>query len=217
MLFRHDPALLDEFAQLSVATLHLDAVDALVVAPDAVRERLERARARLTDSPESTWPSVAAWRRAFSQLGLKPTQYRCASESLLRRLRSEGSLPAIHPLVDTCNALSAESGIPIAVFDLEHVVGDLTVRRAHGTESYQSFAGAVEHPEPGEVIFADDAENAHARRWSHRQSALSAIRPATRSVLVVIEAMHESGARDVQSVRAALIDLVGDACTVRSA
>ena len=34
---------------------------------------------------------------------------------------------------------------------------------------------------------------------------------------VVIEAMHESGAHDVQSVRARLIDLVGHACAPRSA
>lgn len=215
--FRHDPVLRDEFEQLSVSTVYLDAVDTLAVAPDATVDLLQRARTRLADEPESAWPPVVAWRRAFSQLGLKPTQYRCASESLLRRLRTEGTLPAIHPLVDTCNALSAESGIPLAVFDLEHVVGDLTVRRANGTEQYQSFGGTVEHPEPGEVIFADDAGNAHARRWTHRQSALSAIRPATRSVLVVIEAMHESGAHDVQSVRARLIDLVGHACAPRSA
>src|SRR5207237_5536508 len=56
------------------------------------RERLSAA------GTESELPEIQAWRRTFSALGLKPTQYRCASESLLRRFRKEGSLPAIHPL-----------------------------------------------------------------------------------------------------------------------
>jgi DNA/RNA-binding domain of Phe-tRNA-synthetase-like protein len=46
-------------------------------------------------------------------MGLKPTQYRCAPEALLRRLRKEGTLPPLHPLVDLCNAgvgLASTSG-----------------------------------------------------------------------------------------------------------
>jgi DNA/RNA-binding domain of Phe-tRNA-synthetase-like protein len=48
-------------------------------------------------------------------MGLKPTQYRCAAESLLRRYRKERFLPRIHPLVDLCNAISLAFAIPVAV------------------------------------------------------------------------------------------------------
>ncbi|MBN9153924.1 MULTISPECIES: hypothetical protein [Microbacterium] len=44
----------------------------------------ERASMRLSERPESEFPEIVAWRRAFSQMGLKPTQYRCASEALPR-------------------------------------------------------------------------------------------------------------------------------------
>jgi DNA/RNA-binding domain of Phe-tRNA-synthetase-like protein len=138
---------------------------------------VERATARLAGRPESQFPEIAAWRRAFSQMGLRPTQYRCASEALLRRFRKDGSLPSIHPLVDVCNAVSLAYAIPIAVFDLDQVTGNLTVRHATGTETYATFAGDTETPEAGEVIFADDAGHAHARRWTNRQSGRSAIRP----------------------------------------
>jgi DNA/RNA-binding domain of Phe-tRNA-synthetase-like protein len=50
-------------------------------------------------------------------MGLKPTQYRCASEALLRRFRKDGSLPWIHPLVEVCNPVSLAYAIPIAVAD----------------------------------------------------------------------------------------------------
>lgn len=197
MRLRHSPELLADFPQLAVATIQLGGVTADADIATTAQPFLDRAAARLAARPESEFPEIAAWRRAFAQMGLKPTQYRCASEALLRRFKKEGTLPAIHPLVDLCNAVSMAYATPIAVFDLDHVEGGLTVRRAHGTETYATFGGESENPASGEVIFADDAGNAHARRWTNRQSALSAIRPTTRSVLIVSEAMHETGAEDV--------------------
>jgi DNA/RNA-binding domain of Phe-tRNA-synthetase-like protein len=199
--FSHSDQLLAQFPQLSVATLSLGGVSAMADTAASARPFLDRAAARLAEHSESEFPEIAAWRRAFSQMGLKPTQYRCASEALLRRFKREGSLPAIHPLVDLCNAVSIAYAIPIAVIDLAHVDGDLTVRHAEGTERYAAFGGGIENPEPGEIIYADDAGNAHARRWTNRQSALSAIRADTRTVLIVAEAMHDTGAGDVAALR----------------
>jgi DNA/RNA-binding domain of Phe-tRNA-synthetase-like protein len=155
------------------------------------------AAGRLDTGPESSFPEIVAWRQAFSLMGLKPTQYRCASEALLRRFRKERSLPSIHPLVDLCNAVSMAFAIPIAVIDVAHVAGDLQVRRATGQENYLAFNGSVEHPEPEEVIFADDAGQAHARRWTNRQSATSAVQASTRDVLIVAEALHDGARQDM--------------------
>jgi DNA/RNA-binding domain of Phe-tRNA-synthetase-like protein len=147
--------------------------------------------------PESELPQIQAWRRAFTRMGLKPTQYRCAAESLLRRFRKEGALPSIHPLIDLCNAVSLAFAVPIAVFDVAEIDGGLAVRHADGDETYLTFAGTVEHPDAGEVIFADEARQAHARRWTNRQSGRSAVRPATAEVLIVAEALHDTAAADV--------------------
>src|ERR1700678_291410 len=87
-------------------------------------------------------------------MGLKPTQYRCASESLLRRFRKEGSLPPLHPAADLCKAVSLAFATPIAVFDLAEISGGLQVRYAAGDEQYLTFGGGVENPSPHEGIFA---------------------------------------------------------------
>jgi DNA/RNA-binding domain of Phe-tRNA-synthetase-like protein len=199
--FAHSPQLLHEFPPRAVATLRLDGVTDDVDVTAAAGPFHERARARLAGGAEGGFPEIEAWRRAFGRLGLKPTQYRCASEALLRRFRKDDALPAIHPLVDLCNAVSMAYAIPIAVFDLDRVAGDLEVRHADGTERYESFGGAIEHPEPGEVVFADTEGNAHARRWTNRQSARSAIRPGTRRVLIVCEALHDTAQQDVAALR----------------
>ncbi len=131
-------------------------------------------------------------------MGLRPTQYRCASESLLRRLRKEGALPRIHPVVDLCNAVSVAYAVPVAVLDADRITGPLLeVRPAHGDEEYTTFDGRTEHPAPGEVTYADSAGRAHARRWTNRQSGHSAVSDSTRRILVVAEATHEGGADTV--------------------
>jgi DNA/RNA-binding domain of Phe-tRNA-synthetase-like protein len=123
---------------------------------------------------------------------------------LLRRYRREGALPSIHPLVDLCNAVSLAYAIPVAVLDLTGVAGDLTVRPADGDEDYRTLAGEPEHPEAGEIIFADGKRHAHARRWTNRQSAHSTVGPTTSEVLIVAEALHETAVPAVTDLLATL-------------
>ncbi|MET7421548.1 phenylalanine--tRNA ligase beta subunit-related protein [Dactylosporangium sp. NPDC005555] len=202
MRFRHHPALRADFPALAAVTLFVDGVTADAGVDPA--PWLDTARRRLATGAEGGLPEIQAWRRAFTAMGLRPTQYRCASESLLRRLRREGDLPSLHPLVDLCNAVSAAYAIPVAALDLDRITGDLEVRRATGTEPYATFAGDVEHPDPGEVVFADEAGRAHARRWTNRQSGHSAISARTRRAFIVAEALHDTATIDVTALRETL-------------
>ncbi len=198
MEFSHHPDLWQRFPDLVAGVLFARGVHAQAAVEPQVTALLAAARSRLQAAgSESELPEVQAWRRTFSKLGLKPTQYRCASESLLRRLKKEGDLPRIHPLIDLCNAASVAFGIPVAVLDVDRIAWPLQVRLATGQERYQAFSGEWEQPEPGEVTFADAQGVAHARRWTHRQSGLSAVREGTSGVLVVAEALHPAAAQDV--------------------
>lgn len=201
MHFSHHPALWAEFPDLAAGVLHARGIHDHASVEPIIERLLAQARARLAAAgAESEWAEVQAWRRAFAKLGLKPTQYRCASESLLRRLRKEGDLPRIHPLIDVCNAASVAHGIPVAAIDTQQVAWPLEVRLAEGTENYVAFSGETEHPEPGEVSFVDARGQAHARRWTHRQSGLSAVRAGTQEVLIVCEALHATAAADVRQL-----------------
>jgi DNA/RNA-binding domain of Phe-tRNA-synthetase-like protein len=210
MRFQHSEAIWRDFPLLAAGAVVIQGETSDRDASRQSQRFLDRADARLQRSSESELPEIQAWRRAFAQMGLKPTQYRCASEALLRRYRKDKALPHIHPLVDLCNAVSVAYAIPVAVFDLDRVDGDLEVRYASGAESYLTFSGETEHSAPGEVIFTDAASQAHARRWTNRQSALSAVRPDSTRALIVAEALHEDAVADVT----ALLDELQHAVTV---
>jgi DNA/RNA-binding domain of Phe-tRNA-synthetase-like protein len=206
MYFRHSTEIWRDFPELVPGLLFVEGI----TKDASVGPRIARfnaiAESRLATTSEGQLPEIQAWRRAFSSMGLKPTQYRCASESLLRRFRKEKSLPHIHPLIDLCNAISLAFAIPVAVFDVSKIAQCIEVRYAAGSEVYLAFSGEVENPEAHEVIFADNAGRAHARRWTNRQSAYSAVRDQTTAVLIVAEALHDSAPTDIPKLTTALAE-----------
>jgi DNA/RNA-binding domain of Phe-tRNA-synthetase-like protein len=206
MYFQHSSEIWRDYPELAPGVLFAEGITRDVAVGSRVAKFNAIAESRLANTSEGELPEIQAWRRAFARMGLKPTQYRCASESLLRRFRKEGSLPLIHPLIDLCNAISLAFAIPVAVFDISQIAEYVEVRYAVGDESYVAFSGEIKHPDAHEVIFADNAGRAHARRWTNRQSAYSAVRDTTTAVLVVAEAMHGSASADVQKLTAAIAD-----------
>jgi DNA/RNA-binding domain of Phe-tRNA-synthetase-like protein len=215
MHFQHSGDIWRDFPALVPGVLHATGITSDVSAAESAERFCAIARSRLAGGPEGELPEIQAWRRAFTKMGLKPTQYRCASESLLRRLRKEGSLPRLHPLVDLCNAVSMAFAIPVAVLDVDRISWPLEVRYAAGDEDYLTFAGEIEHPAAGEVIFADQAGRAHARRWTNRQSGRSAVRDATAEVLIVAEAQHDCAAPDMAELIAAIAAELADLWSVK--
>jgi len=206
MYFCHAPQIWADFPQLVAGLLVVEGITSDINVNDPLQPWYQKARDRLSQSTESQFPEISAWRRAYAQMGFKPTQYRSAGEALLRRFRREDDLPRLHPLVDLCNAISIAFALPVAALDLDQVNEFIEVRYANGDETYLAFNGDTETPPAGEVIFADASAHAHARRWTFRQSRQSVIMPETRRALIVSEGLHDTAATDVP----ALIDALAD-------
>lgn len=202
--FQYADTMRSEFPELATRTLHIESIHPDADDSDVIARFHAVATNRLSASSEGEFPEIQAWRRAFAKMGLKPTQYRCASEALLRRFRKEGDLPRLHPLIDLCNAVSLAYAVPIAVFDAARIGGELEVRPATGAEIYETFSGEIENPEPGEIIFADRSGRAHARRWTNRQSGYSAVNSKTTAAYIVAEALHPTAAQDLANLIAEL-------------
>lgn len=167
-------------------------LDAYAAEQQAVLERLD-------DAGLGELPTLAAWRRTFSAFGVSPTKTRSAAEALLRRLTKKGNIPSINTLVDLGNLVSIRYALPVAIFDLRSLSGALTVRFAEGDERFTELGSdEIQHPDAGEVIFADDRGEVYARRWCWRQSVQSAARLDTSEIFVTVEAQHDEGRTDIQ-------------------
>lgn len=211
-VFRYHEQVLTRFPNLHAGVILAEGLHNMPT-PDPLRQSfLHEQRAVLEtigQTPLSEIQSLAAWRAAFRKFGVDPTQYRSAAEALLRRLTKKGDIPSINALADMANMVSIHYALPVAAFDLRSLKLPVTVRFADGTEHYTPLGeDHVEHPEPGEVIFADETGLVIARRWCHRQSDESAVREDTRRALFTIEAQHEDGEADVRSATNELLDLI---------
>lgn len=208
--FEYHADILEHFPDVRGGVIHATGL-ANGPSPQALHDTYEREQAkvkeRLGDTPLSKIPSLAAWRRVFSAFGVKPTQYRSAAESLLRRLTKKGDIPSINTLVDIANLVSIRYGLPVAVFDQSQVSGGTTVRFADGSESFTDLGSDdVSHPEMGEVIFVDEGGLVSARRWCWHQSSQSAAGEGTAEAVITVEGHHDGAEEDV---RQATQDLVG--------
>jgi DNA/RNA-binding domain of Phe-tRNA-synthetase-like protein len=207
-MFAYDDAVAERYPTIRAGVIH---ATGLANGPsstellDEHRAEQQAASDRLNATAISDLPSIAAWRRAFTRFGAKPTQHRNAAEALLRRLAKHGDIPTINTLVDIGNLVSIRYTLPVAVFDLAGVAGSITVRFATGAELFTDLGSTASvSPDPGEVIFVDSNNVVSARRWCWRQSAQSAISATTVDALVVVEGHHDTASGDVES---ALTDL----------
>ncbi|HEX6481734.1 MAG TPA: phenylalanine--tRNA ligase beta subunit-related protein [Ktedonobacteraceae bacterium] len=164
---------------------------------------------RLGTTPLSQVAALAAWRSAFRGFDVDPTQYRSASESLLRRLTKKGDIPSINLLVDLGNLVSIRYALPVAVFDTRALQGTVTVHFANGSERYTTLGQSeVDHPEPGEVVFSDETGLVIARRWCWRQSDQSSAQDDTTEAIITVEAHHTDGRRDIEAALNDLLELL---------
>jgi DNA/RNA-binding domain of Phe-tRNA-synthetase-like protein len=134
MYFQHSSEIWRDFPELVASVILAEGITKDVSVDARIAQFTAIAESRLATHSEGELPEIQAWRRVFSKMGLKPTQYRCAAEALLRRYRKEKVLPRIHPLIDLCNAVSLAFAVPVAVFDIAKIAGDLEVRHARATK-----------------------------------------------------------------------------------
>jgi DNA/RNA-binding domain of Phe-tRNA-synthetase-like protein len=171
------------------------AVDGLVTSPsdqgsDALLQVAEdAARQALSERAVDQLPHVAAWREAYRAFGAKPQRTRNSVEALLRRAGS--GLPRVNRLTDTYNAISVLHQIPLGGEELSRYAGSPRLIRAAGNEPFDTVAdgtAAIEYPDPGEVMWCDDA-GVTCRRWNWRQARRTQLRDDTTTALFILDAL----------------------------
>jgi DNA/RNA-binding domain of Phe-tRNA-synthetase-like protein len=195
------------------------AVDGLVPGPsDETSEVLLRraeslAVQAMSERPVDQLPHIAAWRAAYRAFGAKPQRTRNSVEALTRRAGS--GLPRVNRLTDIYNAISVLHQIPVGGEDLSRYSGAPQLIRATGGETFDTTADGVaviEHPDPGEVVWCDDA-GVTCRRWNWRQARRTQLRENTTSALFILDAL---GAMTDEQLHAAAADLAAQLHTIES-
>lgn len=123
----------------------VEATQIMVLPGDEVFEQeLQKLVTELKQKFQDTAPSndqvVSATRRMYRQVGWEPTKYRPSSEALIRRLIQGKGLYRINNLVDYGNLVSARFHVPMGLYDLDNVQGDIYIDVGKEGESYEGIS-----------------------------------------------------------------------------
>ncbi len=125
---------------------------------------------------------VETLRKAYKALGKDPARYRGSAEALLRRIVAGKGFPQINSVVDVINLVSVESRLPIGLYDLGHVVGEIVFRAGRAGETYKGI-GKFDLNLEGLPLFADTV-GPHGSATSDSERTM--VMAATKQVLAVI-------------------------------
>src|SRR6266446_5050576 len=127
-------------------------------------------------------PQVETVRKAYKALGKDPARYRGSAEALIRRIVAGKGFPQINVVVDVINLVSVESRLPIGLYDLAHVTGEIIFRAGGAGETYKGI-GKYDLNLEGLPIFCDTA-GPHGSPTSDSERTM--VTGATKNVLGII-------------------------------
>jgi DNA/RNA-binding domain of Phe-tRNA-synthetase-like protein len=184
--------------------------------PEALVGRLRQAestlRAQISIENIAEHPRIKPWREAYKAFGAKPSEFRSSVEAMARRVLRGDQLPSINALVDIGNIISLQHLVPVGGHALDELTQDIALRFASGEEVFIPFGSSeLEHPFPGEVIFAE-GNSVLTRRWTWRQANHSITLPETRNIEFNIDCLPPVEAEEVHTIASELMDLVLEFC-----
>ena len=127
-------------------------------------------------------PQILATRAAYKALGKDPARYRGTAEALVRRVIAGKGLPQINAVVDIINLVSVESRLPIGLYDLAHVSGDIVFRAGLAGETYKGI-GKYDLNLEGLPVFCD-AVGPHGSPTSDSERTM--VTSETKQVMAII-------------------------------
>jgi DNA/RNA-binding domain of Phe-tRNA-synthetase-like protein len=194
-----DPGLKQKCPRASLGFL-----TAQVVTQETPQALLEEMKLRETEilhlpDPRSLLESakILATRAGYKALGKDPARYRGSAEALLRRILSGKGFPQISSVVDIINLVSVESRLPIGLYDLAHVKGDIVFRTGRAGETYKGI-GKYDLNLESLPVFSDE-EGPHGSPTSDSERTM--VTASTQSVAAILisfggaEGLESSGQR----------------------
>lgn len=189
---------------LSAMGIHILSVELLDISVWSSRKEVFNAlceelkselRERLRDDHELTKDrSVRALRDLYWKIGIDPTKTRPASEALVRRLLKR-ELPSINNLVDAGNLASASTLVPIGLYDMDRIRGELVLRPSTEGEPFKGIGGRDEALSAGLPVLSDDEGVLHL--YPHRDCTRTKITQDCRNALVVACGAKGIGSNDL--------------------
>ncbi|TKI44400.1 B3/4 domain-containing protein [Lysinibacillus tabacifolii] len=154
-----NPSLLTQLPELKIGIIHYTKI-VVAESPQMIKGRLqlyqENLYLEMQDQPVTEREGIAEWRQLWKQLGADPNRYRHSAESLMRRVSKQNYLTPLHSGVDLNNFFSLQYEIPVGIYDIAHLKGNIEIALGNEETGYEGLNGrfnTLNH-----ILFSRDEE-----------------------------------------------------------
>jgi len=140
-------------------------------------------------------PGLVEARNLYKSFGMDPSRHRPSSEALLRRVLRGKDLYHISNVVDSCNLASLGFLLPVGMYDLERVTGNVVLRTGLEGEQYAGIRKGDVHLDGRLGLFDETGPFGSPTSDSERTCTSD----ETQIILAVIMATAGYDRRDMES------------------
>lgn len=95
----------------------------------------------LQNKPVNEQEGVKEWRQVWKQFGADPNRYRHSAEALMRRVAKQNFLQPFHSAVDMNNFFSMQYQIPVGIYDVHKLEGNVELQVGDEITGYEGLNG----------------------------------------------------------------------------
>jgi DNA/RNA-binding domain of Phe-tRNA-synthetase-like protein len=158
---------------------------------------------------------ISPWKSAYFDYEEKPHTTHSSVERLTKEVMDTGDIKRKNRLKDLCSFISLKHTVPVECFDIEHIQGGLSLKRAAGNEFfYDAGSKKSVNPEKGEFIYSDGI-NVLARKLDYIESDKASVSESTKKAVILIEGLTPLSKSEVKNITKEAADLVKTFCKAK--
>ncbi|WP_286926925.1 MULTISPECIES: B3/B4 domain-containing protein [Lysinibacillus] len=154
-------SLLTQHPELKFGIIHYTKI-VVAESPQMIKGRMQLYQENLylevQENPVTQREGIAEWRRLWKKLGADPNRYRHSAESLMRRISKQNYLTPYHSGVDLNNFFSLQYEIPVGLYDVDKLQGDIEIALGNEDTGYEGLNGRFNSL--NNILYSYDAEGA---------------------------------------------------------
>lgn len=139
-----DSTLLNKVPDFKIGIIHYTKI-VVSESPQMIKGRTqlyqENLFLELQDTPVTEREGISEWRKIWKSLGSDPNRYRHSAESLMRRIAKQNYITPFHSAVDLNNFFSLQYEMPVGIYDIENLEGNVTVTLGDEETGYEGLNG----------------------------------------------------------------------------
>lgn len=154
-------SLIEKMPNFKIGIIHYTKIT-VSDSPQMIKGRMQLYQENLffemQDTPVTERPGIQEWRTVWKAFGADPNRYRHSAESLMRRIAKQNYLTPLHSAVDLNNFFSLQYEIPVGIYDMEKLNGDIVISLGDDETGYEGLNGRYNALK--NIVYARDGQGA---------------------------------------------------------